>query len=261
MLYNISMSLFQKIAILGIVWTALELVMSFFHKSICTTSGCAIAGSYNRYPEFVMLGIGLLLFIILFILKAKNKGKLMDAILIGAISSEGYLQSFEIFSAHTFCIFCTVEFIIIFALFIIRVRENKDILLKGLAGFLFVFFSAFMINNPTINIKNEYTLLYLPGCPHCEHTMEFLNANHITYDKINASHHKGLLMSMGIEEAPVMFVKTSSGYKVLVGSDSIESFFQKPNTANKNQEPQTNLNLNIGGGCQLNNPFGSNCTK
>lgn len=248
------MSLFQKIAIIGIVWVGIEIFLSIFHKSICTTSGCTIAASYNRYPELVMLLIGILIFIILFILKAKRQDKLLDIILIGVLASEGYLQAFEIFSVHTFCIFCTGVFLTVLGLFITRAIENKEILLKGLFSFLFVFFTVFLINNPTLNIKNQYTLLYLPGCPHCEHTEELLNQNKIPYQKINASYHKGLLISMGIEEAPVMFVKTSYGYKILVGSSNIESFFNNKNTLNNSN------NINIGNnGCQLNNIFGNSC--
>jgi len=249
--------LFTKVAIIGVVWVGLELVMGIFHKSVCTSSGCTMAASFNRYPEFVMLSIGILLFIVLGILKKKKKEKLLDVILIGALASEGYLQGFEIFVAHTFCIFCTVTFLIILILFIIRVKENKDMLLKGLSAFGFAFITVFLVNNPTLNIKDQYTLLYLPGCPHCEHTEGFLNSMHLKYDKIDASHHKGLIMSMGIDEAPILFVKEPYGYKILVGSDSIESFF------NKSQKPsQKDQNtLNIGGGCQLNNIFGSSCSK
>ncbi len=252
------MSTFSKISLLGIIWVGLELVMNFFHKSVCTTSGCAIATSYNRYPESVMLFIGIFLFLVLGILKEKKKEKLLDAMLIGALASEGYLQSFEIFSAHTFCIFCTGVFAVLVTLFIMRVKENKDVFLKGLSAFLFIFFTTFMINNPTINIENQYTLFYLPGCPHCEHTKDFLNQNHISYSKINASSHKGLLMSMGIEEVPVMFVKMSYGYKVLVGSDAIESYFSP--TKSQNTQKKVN-NLDIGSGCQLNNIFSNNCSR
>jgi Vitamin K epoxide reductase family. len=259
------MSIFTKISTLGAVWVALELVMGVFHKSVCTSSGCTIAASYNRYPEFIMLTIGLLLFIVLGILKEKKKEKLLNIILIGALASEGYLQGFEIFVAHTFCIFCTVTFLIILILFIIRVKENKDILLKGLSAFLFVFVTVFLVNNPTLEIKHQYTLLYLPGCPHCEHTEKFLDDIHVKYDKINASHHKGLIMSMGIDEVPVLFVRESYGYKMLVGSDSIESFFKNPTKSLQNQTantPTSNSNsFNIGGGCQLNSIFGSNCSK
>ncbi|WP_459892597.1 glutaredoxin family protein [Hydrogenobaculum acidophilum] len=253
------MGIFTKISILGIVWVALELVMGIFHKSVCTSSGCTIAASYNRYPEFVMLTIGILLFIILGFLKEKKKEKLLDNVLIGALASEGYLQGFEIFTAHTFCIFCTVTFLIILTLFIIRVKENKEILLKGFSAFFFVFFTVFMVNNPTLEIKNQYTLLYLPGCPHCEHAEKFLDSIHVDYNKINASKHKGLLMSMGISEAPVLFVREPYGYKVLVGSDAIESFFNKTKKTNSNI--QQGNNLNFGGGCQLNNVFGNSCSK
>lgn len=259
------MSIFTKISTLGALWVALELVMGVFHKSVCTSSGCTIAASYNRYPEFVMLTIGLLLFIVLGILKEKKKEKLLDAILIGALGSEGYLQGFEIFVAHTFCIFCTVTFLIILTLFIIRIKENKDILLKGLSVLLFVFTTVFLVNNPTLDIKHQYTLLYLPGCPHCEHTEKFLDDLHIKYSKINASYHKGLIMSMGIDEVPVLFAREPYGYKVLIGSDSIESFFKKPAKSLQNQQANShaldNNSLNIGGGCQLNNIFGSSCSK
>jgi len=67
------MSIFTKISTLGALWVALELVMGVFHKSVCTSSGCTIATSYNRYPEFIMLTIGLLLFIVLGILKKKEE--------------------------------------------------------------------------------------------------------------------------------------------------------------------------------------------
>ena len=253
------MSIFTKISILGALWVLLEIIMGLFHKSVCTSSGCTIAASYNRYPEFVMLFIGLLLFTVLGLLKEKKKEKLLDAILIGALASEGYLQAFEIFTAHTFCIFCTVTFLIILTLFILRVKENKEIFLKGLSAFLFVFVTVFLINNPTIKIKDQYTLLYLPGCPHCEHTEKFLDSIHVSYDKIDASSHKGLIMSMGINEVPVLFVREPYGYKVLVGSDSIESFFTKSQKTN-NTNTQTE-DINLGGGCQLNNIFGGSCSK
>ena len=64
-------------------------------------------------------------------------------------------------------------------------------------------------------------------------------------------------MSIGIDEAPVMFVKKPYGYKVLVGSDNIESFFGGV----KSQDTQNTNNFNVGGGCQLNNIFGNSCSK
>ena len=75
----------KKIAVysLGFLLSFIELVLSFFNKSLCDAYSCKLVASYVKFGEYVLILIGVVVFLILISLelsKLKFKDYLIDAI-------------------------------------------------------------------------------------------------------------------------------------------------------------------------------------
>lgn len=160
------------IALFGIAYTFIELVMNLADGSLCTTDGCRVVDSFARYGEIPVLLIGLVffagvsaLFIYRLLLQRSWRPKLLrlpiigdsaekvlvfiDAMLISGLAVEGYLVGFQIVSARAFCHFCLGIFAIIVILTIsYSIIYRRYTALVAILSFASVLFITFLINVP-----------------------------------------------------------------------------------------------------------------
>lgn len=246
----------KKIAIylVGFTLSLIELFLSFFHKSLCNAYACKLVASYVKYGEFVLILLGVVVFLILILLelsKLKFKDYLIDAILIAALSTEGLLLSFQIFSLHVVCYFCFSIFLIFLSSVMWRLLAKHYSMFFAIFGFLSVFSMGFFIMPNLSPLKQGYDLFYSKTCPHCERTIVFIKNSHVDVNLYDAQDYKNFLNNIGIDEVPVLFVNLKDQKKFIVGEENIKNFFSVGfqgsyfNFFNKNQT------------CTI----GNNCTK
>ncbi|MGE4547071.1 MAG: glutaredoxin domain-containing protein [Desulfurella sp.] len=242
------------IYLLGFALSFIELILAFFHKSLCEAYACKLVASYVKYGEFVLILVGVVVFLILILLelsKSSIKDYLIDAVLIAALSTEGLLLSFQIFSLKVICYFCFSIFLIFLIAAIWRLLTKHYTMFFAIFGFLSVFFIGYFIMPNLSSLKQGYDLFYSKTCPHCEKTIAFLKTAHINVNLYDAQDYKNFLNNIGIDEVPVLFINLKDQKKFIVGEENIEKHFSA-NSQNSNynffSENQTCI-------------IGDNCTK
>jgi len=246
----------KRIAIylFGFTLSFVELVLTFFHKSLCEANTCKLVASYVKYGEFVLILIGVIVFLILILLelsKLSLKDFIIDAVLIAALSVEGLLLSFQIFSLKVICYFCFSIFLIFLISVVWRLLAKDYSMLFAILGFFSVFFIGFFIMPNLSSLKQGYDLFYSKTCPHCEKTIAFLKASHVNVNLYDAQDYKNFLNNIGINEVPVLFINLKDQKKFIVGEENIERYFSlKPKNNNYNFFNQTQTCI-----------IGDNCTK
>ncbi len=252
----------MKIAIyvLGFTLSLIELILSFFNKSLCDAYSCKLVANYVKYGESVLIFIGVVVFLLLIVLelsKIRSKEHIIDALLISALSTEGLLISFQIFSLKVICYFCFSVFSIFLVLVVLRLSQKHNSMLFALISFVSVFFMGFLILPNLSPLQSGYDLFYSKACPHCEKTIEFLEKTHINVNKYNAQDYKNFLNNIGINEVPVLFINLPHEKKFIVGQENIERYFESNSQHSYNFQKTNNNFFNNGQTCIL----GDNCTK
>jgi len=222
----------KKIAVysLGFLLSFIELVLSFFNKSLCDAYSCKLVASYVKFGEYVLILIGVVVFLILISLelsKLKFKDYLIDAILIAALSSEGLLLSFQIFSLKVVCYFCFSIFLIFLIIAIVRLIQKHYLMIFAFASFISVFFIGYLVMPNLSPLSYGYDLFYSETCRHCEKTIVFLKKSHINVNLYNVNEYKNFLNNIGINQVPVLFVNLKDQKKFIVGQENIERYFSK----------------------------------
>lgn len=251
----------RLIYVLGFILSFIELILSFFNKSLCDAYSCKLVASYVKYGESVIIFLGVIVFLLLIVLelsKTRLKEYIIDALLISAFATEGLLLSFQIFSLKVICYFCFSVFLIFLALVILRLFQRHYSMFFALVSFASVFFMGFLILPNLSPLQSGYDLFYSKACPHCEKTIEFLEKTHISVNKYNAQDYKNFLNNIGINEVPVLFINLPHEKKFIVGQENIERYFGS-NSQQNNYDFQKTYNnfFNNGQTCIL----GDNCTK
>ncbi len=226
--------------LIGFVLVFLEFMLKFFGKSICQTEGCRIVESFVKGGDILLLLIGMGLFATLLFFSLTKKFDLLHSlILISALSTEGYLLSFQAFVIREFCIFCLVVFAILLLSSLLRFVMGR----KELVFAFFCFASLFLITylvNPHISdfpsAKQNYVLVYSKDCPHCKEVIQFCEQMSIPVHKIEADKISGLLKALNIKSVPVLYCNEGSEKKFIIGAENIKGYLLAKNAIKEKEE-------------------------
>ncbi len=256
-------SLFRIISLFGIILTSLEFVSNLFHKSICSTEGCRIVAESVRFSDAIIVFTGLSVFLLLFLLSfCRNKTcqKLIDALLITALSAEGVFVGYQLFRVKTICIFCITVFFTFVILTLIR-SMKRTFVLTGFLSFASVLFVMFMlkpVGASNVSFNATYTIIYKEGCPHCEKVMKKAEEKGIDFKKVNAQECISFLKSLNIKEVPVLVVNEKAQKIIVIGDKNIENFLFRRNEEEKEENSTTEEN-SLSGFCPIDSDI-TNCT-
>ncbi len=263
---TLSIRISRFIALLGSAFTIVQVLLLLIgDEGICFNDGCHIVDSMTTIPP-IWFNVGGFVFfqIIYWGLKYVTKDgwylNFIRLFLLGAISAEGVLVSFQYFVADVFCSYC----LIIFAhIVLLNLLAGTRQIFSGIAAFAAIV-AAFMalqfgvIQNNLIESLHVGSFGAVPGrseearylffsseCSHCEEILAHLEGagfavslnpideiedvplpgvrKNVEYDyKVN----RALLQTLGIEKVPALMINSESEYKIITGSDKIERYFQ-----------------------------------
>ncbi|SMP11757.1 hypothetical protein SAMN06265339_0963 [Desulfurobacterium pacificum] len=252
--------LFKIVLLFGILLTSAEFISNLLHKSICSTEGCRIVAESVRFSDAVIVLVGLLVFLAIFLLSLCKKEvcqKLIDALLITALSAEGVFVGYQLFRVKTICIFCITVFLTFVVLTLIRSIERRFVL-TGFLTFVSVLFVMFMLKpagTNNVSFSATYTIIYKEGCPHCEKVMKEAEEKGVKLEKLNAQKCISFLKSLNIKEVPVLVVNKKAEKIIVIGDKNIEDFLFKGN-----EEENTTIEENsLSGFCPIDSDI-TNCT-
>lgn len=182
--------------------------------------------------------------------------------LIGGMAAEGVLVAFQHFIADVFCSYCLV---VCGVVMLANLTAGIKHFLKGIAVFVAVLvaFTVLEFSSPTAQTtlmdgvygyvegeqsNTELHLFFSETCPHCEEVIAELEqgensceirfnpvfelsqppmAETVVNESYNSKANLSFLKNLGINEIPVLFVKTPQEMTVLKGKRSIQQYFRE----------------------------------
>src|SRR6185369_9322281 len=144
--------LFLAVSILATLFVLIEIAMQSLGRSICATEGCKTTAQYARFGDISILLAGLGTFFSVAALTILNRHarkagieRLINLILIVALTGEGFFMGFLAFKIQTFCLFCFIIFCFMVTLAALRVLSGEREVAAGFATLAAVFLMHYLI--------------------------------------------------------------------------------------------------------------------
>ena len=250
-----------------------ETWLKLHHSSLCSATGCKMAGELLRfngiYLDFLGIIAGLAMFVTALLwLKHELFKPLFFVTLFSAIAFETVMIGFQAFSNPQMCHFCLgVYGLLLLTAFL----TNIDYFVYALAPItaIFIALSTLSIPQNIPMVKNDgIYLIHSNKCPHCKKVKRYFAEHNISYYPISVTNPnaRSLATTLNIREIPIAIIKKGQKIEILRGDrDIIEKFSHKESkTEEKNSAPlkETDLYSNPDeGGCSI-SPFEeSSCEK
>ena len=228
-------TLFLIVSLLATIFVATEIVMQSFGKSICVTEGCKMTAQYARFGDISILLAGLATFssiaaLTLLNRRAQRAGieRLINLILIVALTGEGFFMGFLAFRIHTLCVFCVIIFSIMMTLGILRILAGVRDVLAGFAALAAVFLMHYLILPAGVAAKlttnDRLILFYSKDCRHCAEIIRELEEKKMAVTHLQVSEYGSILKNVGIEYIPTLMVNDPNQKVFLTGKEMIRRY-------------------------------------
>lgn len=243
-------NLFVIVSILATIFVATEIVLNFFGRSICVTEGCKMTAQYARFGDISILLIGLAAFSSIASLSLLNRHaqragieRLVNLILIVALTGEGFFMGYLAFKIHTLCVFCVIVFCIMMTLGTLRVLSGEREAAAGFATLAAVFLMHYLILPAGVTAKlpvhDRLVLFYSKDCRHCAEIIRELEEKKIAVTHLSVSEYGGYLKNLGIEYIPTLMVNDPNEKVFLTGKEMIRRYLESCSETNKPGEKIT----------------------
>lgn len=232
---------FDSVCIIGILLVSTELILDFFGTKLCETEGCELVAKQVRYGDWIILLLGLLIFLAIFIThrvavnykkrnleyKSDFYNQLNSFILIVALACEGFFTGFQAFRLYLPCYFCLIVFSLILILSILKLFMGSKEMLSGFGAFFGVFILFYLVlpvnKEPKLPEEN-LVIFYSENCKHCKELLKELDEKKIIIPHYLVDESPDLLKSVGIYQVPVMFINQPTEKRFIVGKSNILKF-------------------------------------
>ncbi len=240
--------IFAAISSLATVFVLTEIVLqSFFGKSICLTEGCKLTAQYARFGDISVLLIGLLTFFTLAALTVLGRfyhvegaERLINLVLIVALTGEGFFMGYLAFRIHTLCVFCVIVFGFMVVLGLLRLLAGERDVIAGFATLAAVFGMFYLVLPVGVAVslpENERLILfYSKDCIHCAEIKKELEESKIIVKHLEVNGYAAFLKSMGIEHVPTLYVNDKYQKAFFTGKEAIRRYLITCSASAKNAE-------------------------
>ncbi len=252
------------LALLGYI--GYETWLKLHHLSLCSATGCKLAGELLRFPSIYlnymgMAAVGAILLFGLLSLFRPAFEKLYFIALYAAVAFESIMIGYQLFANPEPCLFCLGVY---GGLLLIALASRPAWFLYALPAILAIFFAlgdlAIPRNAPLIK-ENGLYLIASEHCPHCQKVKNYFAKHGILYTKLSVSDPsvRHLAKALGIDEIPILIERKGGLTTIRYGDQSIISHFEtkspeaqspKPTPAEPAPAAEDLLGKN-GGGCSL----------
>ena len=247
------MKLFVRVILplLLAVYIGVETILKLQHSSLCSSTGCKMAGELLKFNSIYLNIFGLIgLLAILFVgwksLKNPVWEKLFFVIVYSAVAFESIMIAFQIFVNPEPCKFCMGVW---GGLLLIAILAKPKQFVYFLPILLAIFSAMSMLNIP----KNEKLvkedgvyLIHSNRCPHCKNVKKYFKEHNITYKGIGtpSTTARFLANTLDIHQIPIALIKKGREIKVIYGDEPIiEHFKKKDSPLNENHKKEKSINL------------------
>jgi glutaredoxin len=260
------------LALLGYI--GYESWLKLHHLSLCSATGCKLAGELLRFPSTYlnymgMAAVGAILLFGLLSLFRPAFEKLYFIALYAAVAFESIMIGYQLFASPEPCLFCLGVY---GGLLLIALASRPQWFLYALPPIFAIFFAlgdlAIPRNAPVIDKEGLY-LIASEHCPHCKKVKEYFAEHDIRYTALPVSDPsvRHLAKALGISEIPILLRREGGRTEILYGDRPIIRSFEdagKPRTELNPPMPATTADLYKNpdeGGCTISPVENSGCSE
>jgi glutaredoxin len=241
-----------------------ETWLKLHHQSLCSATGCQLAGELLRFPSIYlnylgMAAVGAILLFGLFSLFNKAFEKLYFITLYAAIAFESIMIGYQVLVNPEPCLFCLGVY---GGLLLIALTSRPRWFLYALPAILAIFFALSDLAIPRNEAFIKGDGLYLIAsehCPHCKKVKNYFTKHHIDYTLLPVSDPsvRHLAKALGIEEIPILLKREKGITTILYGDRPIIASFETPKERPSETAAMPNTPTDLysnpdEGGCSLN---------
>ena len=244
------------------IYIAIESYFKLHHTSLCSATGCKLAGELLRFPSLYlnMVGlIGALLLLLLGILSLKKASfePLFRVVSYSAVAFEATVLSYQLYANPQLCHFCLGVFGLLLLIALLQHLRTFYIPLMSVGAIIVAMGTLAIFHNQSIIEAQGNYLVFSNHCPHCKKVKAYLAKEKIAYTPISINNPSArfVLKFMGIETIPVWIEKSAKKRTLYIGDSAILSHLQPSSTTATPLSPSamdTNF-LSSGGdeGCSI----------
>ncbi len=221
--------------LLLLLYIGYETWLKLHHLSLCSATGCRLAGELLRFPSIYLnymglAAVGAILLFGLFSLFSRAFEKLYFIALYTAIAFESIMIGYQIFANPEPCLFCLGVY---GGLLLIALASRARWLLYALPMIFALFFALgdLAIPRNVALIKGDgLYLIASDHCPHCQKVKKYFAEHHIAYHKlsVNDPSVRHLAKALGITEIPILIRRKGGVTTILYGDRPILATFESP---------------------------------
>ena len=236
------MKIFSRVLLplLLLLYIGYETWLKLHHQSLCSATGCKLAGELLRFPSLYlnymgMAAVGAILILGILSLKKAAFEQLYFIALYAAIAFESIMIGYQIFANPEPCLFCLGVY---GGLLLIALFSRPRWFLYALPAIAAIFFALGDLAIPRNAALIQGDGLYLIAsehCPHCKKVKAYFAKEKISYHALPVSDPsvRHLAKALGIEEIPILIRREGLHSEILVGDRTIINAFEKKSTKSK----------------------------
>ncbi len=219
--------------ILLLAYIGYETWLKLHHLSLCSATGCRLAGELLRFPSIYlnymgMAAVGAILLFGLLSLFRPAFEKLYFIALYAAIAFESIMIGYQIFANPEPCLFCLGVY---GGLLLIALASRPRWFLYTLPAIFALFFALGDLAIPKNQALVQGDGLYLIAsdhCPHCRKVKEYFKEHKVNYRllSVNDPSVRHLAKALGISEIPILIRREGVRTLILYGDRPIIDTFE-----------------------------------
>ena len=248
------MKLFSRVILplLLILYIAIETYAKLNHTSICSTTGCELAGELLKFNSLYLNYFGALgaLFVAFFgwlSLRRESFEKLFYITLYAAIAFESIMIIYQVIANPEPCIFCLGVY---GGLLAIALLSNWRYLLYATPAIVALFLSMASLSitqNRALITEDGTYLIHSESCLHCKKVKDYFAQQNIEYHKISIydTNARFFIKQLDIQSIPVLVIKEKNSTRVLKGDKAILEYFENRGKKRTEASEQTKASESI----------------
>jgi glutaredoxin len=236
------MKLFSRVILplLLILYIAIETYAKLNHTSICSTTGCELAGELLRFNSlylnyFGALGALAVAFFGWLSLKREGFETLFYITLYAAIAFESIMIAFQVLANPEPCIFCLGVYGGLLAIALFSSWRYLLYAIPAIAALFISMASLTITQNRAMVTENGTYLIHSESCPHCKNVKTYFEEHAIDYQKLSVYdvNTRFFIKQLDINSIPVLVIKDKLTTKVIKGDKAIIAYYETLNKSSK----------------------------
>ncbi|WP_456430878.1 glutaredoxin family protein [Nitratifractor sp.] len=224
------------------VYIGYETWLKLHHQSLCSATGCRLAGELLRFPSIYLNFLGLFAAVAIGVLGVLSLRKrpfetLYFVALYAALAFETIMISYQILANPEPCLFCLGVY---GGLLLIALTSRPAWFLYALpilGAIVFALSDLAIPRNAALIGGDGLYLIASEHCPHCRKVKRYFADHHVRYTLLGVDDPsvRHLAKALGVEEIPILIRRKGDSMRILWGDTPIIASFERSAASNASE--------------------------